>query len=789
MIANRHKHLYTATAAFGLLSLVCSCNSTRHVPEGEYLLDKVTLRIEKESAPDVSKEALEAYVRQQPNHKLLWKGRFRLGIYNLSGSDSTKWYNRLARNLGEAPVIYDSTLTTQSAQQLCRALVNLGYLHASVEADTTLDNTRRRATVAYDIIAGKRYEVADINYNIPDDTLRNAILADSLRFPLKVGAPLDRNVLDEQRTLITDRLRNHGYYSFSRDFITFVADTSAGSTAVDLTMKVEVPAGIVMQAEERRRPDRIWRVRNVAVVTDYDAATYSQENSSISSDTVTYRDINIIYDASNRYLRESVIYENCYVAPGKVWSARSVDRTYEAFSRLGILKFINVRTVPIAEIDGEQWVDVTILLTPGKSQTLSLSLEGTNSEGDLGVAASIGYTHRNIGRGSETFTAKFSGAYESLSGNLEGFIHNRYMEYGVDGTLTFPKFKFPLLSDSFKRKIRASTEFRASLNYQERPEYTRVVANMGWAYKWAERRKLTRHLFTLVDVDYVYLPESTIDFIDDIAPNNPLLRYSYEDHFIMRLGYSFYHSNKRVSNSSRGNVTIFQPSLYTIRINSEIAGNLLFAISSIFAHRSNFHSDPYKVFGIHYAQYFKVDGDYTFVRFFDTRNSLAFRAGAGIIVPYGNSTVAPFEKRFYGGGANGVRGWDVRTLGPGAFHATNSVTDFINQCGDINLILSAEFRSKLFWVVELGAFVDAGNIWTLHNYENQPGGIFHFKTFYKELAAAYGLGIRLDFNYFLLRFDLGMKAHNPAFGQEKWPLIHPRWGRDSSFHFSIGYPF
>jgi hypothetical protein len=174
---------------------------------------------------------------------------------------------------------------------------------------------------------------------------------------------------------------------------------------------------------------------------------------------------------------------------------------------------------------------------------------------------------------------------------------------------------------------------------------------------------------------------------------------------------------------------------------------------------------------------------------FSDRNSLSFHAGGGIAFPYGNSSMVPFEKRFYAGGANGVRGWSVRTLGPGAYDSHNSVTDFINQCGDISLILNLEYRNKLFWVFEGAVFIDAGNIWTIRNYPNQPGGFFRFKTFYKEIALAYGLGLRMDFNYFLLRFDMGVKAHNPAYGQERWPLLHPDWHRDFSFHFSVGYPF
>ena len=197
----------------------------------------------------------------------------------------------------------------------------------------------------------------------------------------------------------------------------------------------------------------------------------------------------------------------------------------------------------------------------------------------------------------------------------------------------------------------------------------------------------------------------------------------------------------------------------------------------------------YKILGIQYAQYLKGEIDYTINHRFTNRNSISFHAGFGIAWPYGNSSMVPFEKRFYAGGANGVRGWSVRTLGPGSYDSRNSVSNFINQCGDISLILNLEYRNKLFWVFEGAVFIDAGNIWTIKNYPNQPGGFFRFKTFYKELAAAYGIGIRMDFNYFLLRFDMGVKAHNPGKGQERWPIIHPRWGRDTSFHFSVGYPF
>ena len=660
-------------------------------------------------------------------------------------------------------------------------MVNKGFLNAEVGIDTICDSTKRKMSVRYNLAPGEPYIINSIERIYENDSVKAIAEADSMRFLLRPGDLLDRSQLEKQRELITARMRNRGYFGFSKELITFNADTTEGSRMVDLTMTVaESPHG----ETDGSVASKTFLIRNVYYVTNYDGMA-SDGDDYAATDTVNYKGITIYY-GNKKYLRPSVLYDNCFLIPGRPYRQNAVDRTYQALSRLSILKFVNIRFKPVGDFADTHLLDAYILLTPGKSQSVMAELEGTNSEGDLGFAVSVGYTHRNIGKGSETLTAKLRGAYEAIGGNLDGLIHNRYMEYSADVAVTFPKFKAPFLREGFKRKIKASTEFNVSLNYQERPEYTRIISTAGWAYKWQERFHNTRHTFTPIDINYVYLPESTNNFIDEIAPDNPLLRYSYEDHFIMRLGYSFYHSNKRQERPwERKN----QRDIYTLRVNAEIAGNLLFALSSIFDHRSNFHSNPYKVFGIRYSQYFKVEGDYALVHTFDSRNSVAFHAGLGVGVPYGNSSILPFEKRFYGGGANGVRGWSVRTLGPGTYPGHNTMSDFINQCGDIRIDLNAEYRAKLFWVVELGAFIDIGNIWTIHNYANQPGGMFHFNSFYKQLAAAYGLGIRLDFDYFLLRVDLGMKAHNPAKGEEKWPLIHPRWGRDSSFHFSIGYPF
>lgn len=763
--------------------ILIGCASTRHVPQGEYLLDEVKIKLN-DSTGLLNEQQLMSYVRNRPNHKMLWSTKFRLGIYNLSGSDSTKWWNRWIRKLGEPPVIFDPKGTLSDADQLRKAMINAGFLGAQVTIDSAPNRNKRKMSVLYELNPGYPHIIRNIDYKFSNDTLRRIIMKDSARFVIQRGDPLDLSILETQRDIITTRLRNSGYYAFSKEFITFNADTTAGSKDVDLTMTLNppYPPGTVNNLIDTHKE---YIVRNIFYLMDYDPSETTDIQAYTAKDTVRYNGIDILY-GDNRYLRPGVLYENCFINKGKPYRLADVNNTYSALGRLGILKFINIRFIPAGYVGDVGFLDAYILLTPGKSQSFSAELEGTNSEGDLGVAVGLTYTHRNLAKGSETMSLKLRGAYESLSGNIGGFIHNKYLELGAEMGINFPKFKAPFLKESFKRRIKASTELNLSMNYQERPEYTRIISTAGWSYKWTERFNRNRHTFTPLDLNYVYLPESTNNFLDDIAPDNPLLRYSYEDHFILRMGYSFYHTNKQPDTPwSRS----LQRDIYTVRVNAEVAGNLLFLLSSIFNHRSNFHDQPYKVFGINYSQYAKLDGDFTYLRIFDTRNSLACHIGAGIGVPYGNSSILPFEKRFYGGGANSVRGWDVRTLGPGRFPGTNSVSDFINQCGDIKLDLSVEYRAKLFWILEGALFVDAGNIWTIHNYENQPGGMFKFSSFFKELAAAYGVGLRLDFNYFLLRFDLGMKAHNPAIGTDPWPLIHPRWGRDHSFHFSIGYPF
>lgn len=764
-----------------------SCSSTRHVPRGSYLLDDVSITVD--DSAGVDKVDLVNYLRQTPNHKVLGFLKLQLATYNLSGKDSTKWYNRWLRRLGQAPVIYDQSLTDASVKQLRQALVNKGFMNATVTADTMCRDDKRKIKVDYKVHPGNSHYIRSVDYDIPDTLIEAIVMSDTASLDLRPGNLFDRTALDETRTAITERLRNGGYYSFTKEYITFYADTAENSLAVDLTLTVRPPRRALDRAslpDDTSLVHRQYIVNKVFFVTDAEPNPNPMSAIPAGSDTVSYRGIDVIY-GDDRYLLPSSLEEKCFIRPGSLYRASQVDRTYESLAQLGIIKSINIEMVPAGTVDGKPYLDAYVFLQRNKKQNITLELEGTNSEGDLGFGIGLNYAYRNLGRRSNLLSTKFRMSYESLSGNLSGLINDRYTEYSGEVGFTFPRFLFPFAPRSFTRRVKASTEVALSFNFQERPEYTRIIAGAGWRYKWTERFGQERHTFDLLDINYVYLPKSTIDFIDQIAPSNPLLRYSYEDHFIMRLGYTFYKTNKRIPTVGSTRKYTLQRYIYSLRAAGETAGNLLYAISSLDGQKRE--GDVYKLFGIQYSQYAKVDFDYSLTRNFNTRHSLAFHVGAGVGVPYGNSRALPFEKRFYAGGANGVRGWGVRTLGPGSFDSRNTVSSFINQCGDIRLDLNAEYRVKLFWVFEGALFVDAGNIWTIHNYENQPGGMFHFDTFWKQIALAYGAGLRLDFDYFLLRFDLGVKAYNPAQNQERWPIIHPRWGRDTTFHFSVGYPF
>lgn len=739
-----------------------SCSTTRLVPEGEYLLDEVALTSDVEN---IKAGSFRGYVKQNPNVK--WFSRFRvpLALYSLSGKDSTGRGNKILQRIGEPPVIFSLADAEKSVSDIRQAVQTHGYLRAQVDLDTQIKG--KKIKTIYRIHPNHIYKVASLRRDVTDPKVDSILQSDSLSL-LYEGMDFDANVLSSERSRITNLLLDNGFYRFNKDFISFQADTIQDSYQVDLTLNIRNQIGTAGHDQ--------YRIRRVDIYSTADA-----------TDSIHYNGYNLFYKDKLK-IRPRVLTAAAPIHEGDLFSQTQLQKTYDNYNRLRALRYTNIR---FAEMPGDSvglWAQIHT--DNNKYQSMTVELEGTNSAGDFGAAVSTTYSHSNVFKGSETFSIKARGAYEAITG-LEGYSNHDYMEIGAEASLNFPRFILPFVSHRFMRDAKASSEMSLQYNMQNRPEFRRRVASWIWRYRWNSKDKKMNNRFDVVDLSYVYMPwiSKTFkeEYLDNLNSYNAILKYNYEDLFIMKMGYSFTYNSQGIMGVIGSNMGT---NSYTIRGNIETSGNLLYGLSNLMGSKGN-SDGRYTLASIAYAQYVKGDFDISKSFRFDDKNSFALHLGLGIAFPYGNSTILPFEKRYFSGGANSVRGWNVRTLGPGSYSGGKKSIDYINQSGDIKLDLNAEYRTHLFWKIDGALFLDAGNIWTIRNYVDQPGGQFRFNRFYKQLAASYGAGLRLVFDYFILRFDGGMKAVNPAYTskEEHYCIAHPNFKRDFTFHFAVGLPF
>ncbi len=724
--------------------LWASCSTTRYVPEGQTLLNTVKVKTVGEY-PQVNTAELRNYVRQMPNAKLFSLVRLPLLTYSLSGADSTRWINRTLRSIGEAPVIYDSLKTELSRADLRQQLRNEGFLQAEVACER--QHHGRKTDITYWLLPGKPYFVHHISYYIDDPQVARVLAGDSVYRLLHEGMRFDVNQLDAERKRITAVLADSGYYRFHKEFITYHADTVGGSQLIDLTLHLS-------PYRQNNRPDTL-HTRYTLRRIDY-----------ASGDPTD----------SHLHLRRHVLEECTHLTEEMRYSATGMKNTYNHFGRLQAVKYTNIQITPVAEAD--TLLDCNILIQTNKPSTLSFQPEGTNTAGDLGAAVSLTYQNRNLFRGSEVLSVELRGAYEAIRG-LEGYSNQDFTEYSLETRLQFPRFIMPFISYDVRHRMNATSEVSLTYDLQDRPEFHRRVLSAAWRYRWNYPNRHDRFQLDLLDLNYVFMPwiSETFrrEYLDSETSRNAILRYNYEDLFITKLGFGYTYSHGPVA----------------VKTNIETSGNVLSLGSYVF-NADKDRDGHYRLFNIAFAQYVKADIDLTRSINIDQNNQVVLHAGLGIAYPYGNSSVLPFEKRYFAGGANSVRGWSVRSLGPGKYRGRDGRINFINQTGDMKLDLNAEYRTHLFWKMNGAVFVDAGNVWTLRNYDIQPGGQFRLKDFPNQIAVSYGLGLRFNLGYFILRFDMGMKAVNPAYEEtddEHYPLLHPRFSRDYAFHFAVGMPF
>ena len=738
-----------------------ACQTTKYVPEGKYLLDKVAIKSDVKSIP---KSEIKSYLRQTPNASILGFWKLQLDIYNLSNPDTSKWINRSLRKIGDAPEIYNPNLTSMSLYQIERFMNNKGYFDADVSSD--MEVKKRKAKVTYIVKGNSPYVLHDYQVDLDHEDLQR-IASDTTSSYVKRGMLFDSNVLDAERARITKQMKNLGFYFFEKDYLAYVADSALGNNSVNLQLHL---SNNVLLAPDSVREKLFTKckIKSVSIHTDYDPLQWNS-GAARTLDTLRRDDYLISY-GKKRNFRPQALISNCLIIPGQYYSMKTVEQTYVNFNAMSAIKYVNIL---FREVE-PGWLHCVIVTTPAKTQAFSVEGEGTYSAGDFGVAGTLGYQHNNLFRGSEQLSIEGRAAYEwrKVGGNA--------LEVGVDASLGFPSFLIPFSSKEFRKRDNAKTNINVSYNFQNRPlEYSRTIASAGINYSWF-RNPALRHSFDLVDFSYVYLPWISDEFKDYFLNNQSVLKYSYEDHFIMRWAYNGSYSTYNERHPLKNYVSM--------RYGVETAGNLLYGINHLFKMKPS-EDGSYKVFNIRYSQYAKADFDIAFHQIIDENSRFVYHAALGVGVPYGNSASLPFEKRYYSGGANSVRGWSVRTLGPGTFRTEDTRIDFNNQSGDIKLDLNMEYRVKIVSVLEGALFLDAGNIWTIKEYETQPGGAFRFDSFYKQIAVAYGVGVRLNLSFFILRLDFGVKLHDPALADEQRWRIKPKWKDDMAFHFAIGYPF
>lgn len=752
--------------------LLVSCSVTKHVSDGEYLLHDVKIVSHQD---DENEKKAKAYLRQQPNAKWFSLFRVPLRIYSLSGKDDKKWINKVLQRIGEAPVKFNADLAEITRQNIEKMLRNDGYLRATVDFEFKHVGDKKMETYYY-LHEGKRYKLTSLSLECDDEDISSIMDADTLQSLLVVGDKFSIDLLELERRRITQMLRDKGYYRFQKDYITFTADTARYSTDVNVKMNIAVPAAGRHTA---------YKVENVYYISDAEQSLDSAIL--VSYDTVKMGKYALLHK-DDVYLKTNTLMNNTYLAPGDTYSQSALDRTYNSFAQLSALKYTTIR---MQERTDSALLDMYVMFQHNKRRSISFEVDATNTMGFLGTEAAITYTDKNAFRGSEMLSMRLYGAFDNIISIKDGFkikdaFDDLYWEYGTELSLRLYGGIFSSLLPSNKQMLKSSTTFSLKFNVLRRPEFKRYLTSGAWRYTWS-RSPLSTHTVDVIDINYINVPwmdeEFKAEYIDSISNVNSILKYNYENLLITKLGHTYTYNSTTIDSRDK------EPVAFSLRTNVECSGNLLYGINSLFGGSTN-EDGQYRVLNIAYAQYAKCDMDFTTYFNIDDRNSLVAHLGVGVAYPYGNSTILPFEKRYFSGGANSVRGWSVRTLGPGSYRSEDNKINFINQTGDLKLDFNLELRTKLVGALYSAVFVDAGNIWTLRNYKEQPGGQFKIDRFYKEIAVSYGIGFRLKLNYFVLRLDCGMKAINPAYsGRDQFPILHPRLSRDFAGHIAIGYPF
>lgn len=779
------KHLHIILFAL-LATLFASCSIKRFVPEGSAFLDKNKVEI-KEKKVDFKSSDLSHYITQS-TFNARFPSRWGLWCYYVTENSNKKFWQWINEYIGRQPEYFDADATVYSIQQMEQYLNNRGYFHSKVTCDVKEVSRRKKHLVKaiYKVYPTEPYRISEIHYQIEDTAIAKMVKRYEERFPAKVGDIYNSYLLDEQRTTISDALRNTGYYYFTKDYITYEVDSSFNNHTLTVTMKI---ANAKNKKTNEEQPHKRYYINKVNVYPNY--SPFLANNPIIDSTCITFptgfRDLTntlYFYEFEKPQIRPSAFKEIIQIYQGTPYRQRRVSQTYNALSSMKIIANSSIEFDTVSSPnDTLNLLDCNIYLRRANAHSIKLQTEGTNSGGDLGINGSITYTNKNIFHGAEMLQISLKGGLETQEIiDLGGMDEDNSQFFNTselifNSSLYIPKFLSPIPLKTFARDYQPRTTFSLGGSMQIRYAYSRYI-NMGsFGYDWKANPRLqfiiTPFYLNSVKVNPIPAFQAILD-----QESNQRIKDQYTNHLILGGRYSFIYNTQSFNKSSN---------YIYLRANLESSGGVL----SLFNKTNLFteNDDHHELFGIRYAQYLR--GDIDFRQYFNLAENtwMVFRELIGIGFPYGNSYDMPFERSFYSGGSTGMRGWRYRELGPGAYVPGYEIVN-VEQIGDIQLECNAELRFPVHGKINGAVFIDAGNIWNYHANPLLPNGEFHFNTFYDQIAIDAGIGARMDFGLAVIRLDLAMPMRNPYYNMagthwrfQDMSILDLRWS------FNIGYPF
>lgn len=696
------------------------------------------------------------------------------------------------QKIGEKPVIYDKSQCVKSSEQIRLYMQTKGFYESVV---TYSDKERRHKTVVtYDIKAGTPIRFRNIHYNIDDDTIAKYVLRDTASSLIRPNGILDMDVLQNERTRICNALKEVGYYNFRKDYIEYTVDTLIGDHQAALTIEL-LP--VIMESGKTAKHRRFY-VSKINIYPNYDATKEMQDHDAYYDNMRTFymqpiytrtngrRPTTTFYYQPDTFrVKPRLIMREVFVRSGSLYNQSSVTDTYRHLSAFNVFKIVEVNFDD--HTTSRDSLNCNIYLTPSKPQEFVYGIGATNTSGNIGASFTNSYRHKNIFNGAESFDLRYLMSWESqtsFNGEQNAFSLNT-QEYGLESRLYFPRMLAPRFLRVWTREKTPRTNISVLLNYRRRPDYTRTLININLNYQFADNKYITSTVtpVRLSSIDISNADQAFLDWLDRL-----FIKDSYQDHFILGSGYSFVFNNQ--SSGKR--------SYHYVKFNLSWAGNML-TLASRALNREKNENGSYNAPMMHttYAQFVKTDIDYRHYLRTIGANIMVLRLFAGLGIPYGNINFMPFTEQYFSGGANSLRAWQIRSVGPGSYNNAGAAginAKYPNMTSDMKLEANLEYRFRLFWVVEGAWFFDAGNIWSINHDDKREGGNFDLERFYKEIAVGSGFGLRLDFDFFLFRADFGLKLRDPSLKDgERWLAKNDHSfifrGSNWAFCLGIGYPF